>query len=283
MAARSVVAAVDRDRGKDPRQGRVKTLARPMGTAAFRITEKLSPQLSVLIPKTTPQIFVHEGARQSLERRLKSAYPGPVVLAITDNRHSMISHRCENGVLQARIHHMFLDSPRSVVDALVRYVVQGDREASAIVGNFIDSNGHRVVKRSHNFQLETRGKRHDLLAIFHDINEKYFGGSVNALITWGKKPTRKSGAARHSIKLGSYTAAERLIRIHPALDRKWVPRYFVASVIFHEMLHHVIPGVQVYGRTLLHPESFRMRERTFHHYERARAWEMRFVSRLLRT
>ncbi len=281
MAARSVVAAVDR--GGAPRQGRVKTLARPMGTAAFRISEKLSPQLSVLIPKTTPQIFVHEGARQSLERRLKAAYPGPVVLSITDNRHSMISHRCENGVLQARVHHMFLDSPRSVVNALVRYVVHGEREASAVVGNFIDTNGHRVVKRSRNVQLETRGKHHDLLAIFHDLNDRYFGGSVNALITWGKKPTRKSKAARHSMKLGSYAASEKLIRIHPSLDRSWVPRYFIASVIFHEMLHHVIPAVHVDGRAILHSDAFRDRERTFRDYERARAWEIRFISRLLRS
>ncbi|MFO0678952.1 MAG: hypothetical protein U0169_20660 [Polyangiaceae bacterium] len=262
----------------------MKTLARPMGTAAFRISERLGPSLSVLIPKSAPQIFVHEGARQSLERRLKAAHPGPVVLSITDNRHSMISHRCENGVLQARIHHMFLDSPRSVVDALVRYVVQNDREASAVVGHFIDENGHRVVKRSRNAKLETRGKHHDLLAIFHDLNEKYFGGSVNTLITWGKKPTRKPGTPRHSMKLGSYTAAERLIRIHPSLDRAWVPRYFVAFVIFHEMLHHVIPATPgPDGRSNLHPEAFRARERTFRHYERARVWEHRFIARLLRS
>lgn len=264
---------------------RAKALAMRPSTAVLRVPERPSAQLAYLFPGGSPQIFVHEGARQALERRLTAAYPGPVVLSITDNRHSIISHRLESGVLRARIHHMFLDAPRGVVDALVRYVVRGEREASYLVGDFIEANGSRVVKRRRRLHLHTEGQHHDLLAIFDELNAKYFGGSVNALVTWGKRASRKAnrGKARSSIKLGSYTAAERLIRVHPVLDRAWVPRYFVAFVLYHEMLHHVLPSSRGEGRALLHPPAFRDRERQFRHYERALAWERQHIGRLLRS
>jgi hypothetical protein len=72
------------------------------------------------------------------------------------------------------------------------------------------------------------------------------------------------------------------VRIHPALDRRWVPRYFLAYVMFHEMLHHAMPVTRGPGRRLLHPPEFREREREFRHHERALAWERAHLHRLLR-
>jgi hypothetical protein len=73
-----------------------------------------------------------------------------------------------------------------------------------------------------------------------------------------------------------------LIRIHPALDRRWVPRYFLEYVMFHEMLHHLMPHTRGAGRRALHPPEFREREKEFRHYERAMAWERSHLARLLR-
>ena len=106
-------------------------------------------------------------------------------------------------------------------------------------------------------------------------------GTVDALVSWGRaSPARKP---RATIKLGSYSAVERLIRIHPNLDRSWVPRYFVQFIIYHEMLHHVIPASQGGGRRMLHPPIFTHRERLFRDYERALAWEKAHIGRLLRS
>jgi hypothetical protein len=251
------------------------------GVAAIRIPERMSAQLTPTLPFATPQLFVHEGARQALERRLMSAFPGIVTLSITDNRHSIISHSCKNGVLRARVHHMFLDAPPRVVRALVRYVTQGDRDASTYVGDYIEQNGARLARRRRGVALLAKGKHHDLLPIFNELNEKYFGGAVNALITWGKRGSRSG--PRRTIKLGSYSALDRLIRIHPALDRPWVPRYFVSFIMYHEMLHHVIPASRGAGRRMLHPPEFRDREAEFRHFERAIAWEKQHIGRLLRS
>ncbi|MBV9948682.1 MAG: hypothetical protein JOZ69_17675 [Myxococcales bacterium] len=255
---------------------------RPQVAAAIRIPERIGAQLRLVLPSTSPRLFVHEGARQALERKLRAAFPGPVILSITDNRHSIITHRVQRGILHARVHHMFLDAHPSVVEALVRYVTRGDRDASATLGDYIDANGFRLARRKRDAPLIPNGKHHDLLALFEDLNERYFGGAVNALIAWGKRPTTRA-AKRKTIKLGSYSGVDRLIRVHPALDRAWVPRYFVAYIVYHEMLHHVIPGSRGLGRVNLHPPEFKERERVFRHFDRAIDWEKRHVGRLLRS
>src|SRR5262249_24519678 len=109
-------------------------------SAAIRVPERMTAQLALVWPAVTPQIFVHEGARQALERRMRSAFGGPVNMFITDNRHSMISHSRRGGALEVRLRHMFLDAPPRVLDALVRYIACGDREASSCVGQYIEAN-----------------------------------------------------------------------------------------------------------------------------------------------
>jgi hypothetical protein len=285
MGVRSVVPLLYASRAGAPRMAGARGLivARPQVAAAIRIPERLGAQLRLVFPSASPRLFVHEGARQALERKLRVAFPGPVVLSITDNRHSIITHRVQRATLHARVHHMFLDAPAPVVDALVRYVTRGDRDASATLGDFIDANGFRLARRKRNDPLTTKGRHHDLLELFNGINGRYFGGNINAVITWGKRPTTKATTThRKTIKLGSYSAVDRLIRVHPRLDQKWVPRYFVAYIVYHEMLHHVIPGSRGLGRVNLHPPEFKERERHFRYFERALDWEKRHVSRLLR-
>lgn len=281
MAARSILTLHPHRLGALPRDARAKPLAKPQGAVVIRLPDRLAAPYEALIPRSTPRLYVHEGARQALERRLEAASPVPVSLAITDNRHSIISHSWHGGMLRARVHHMFLDAPIAIQHALVRYVTQADREASIALGSFIEARSDRLARRAGRRPLVTKGKHHDLLALFADVNERYFGGTVNALISWGRRVRREG--PRFTIKLGSYDENERLIRINPALDRPWVPRYFVAFIVFHEMLHHVIPARRGERRRELHPPEFRDRERTFRHYERALVWEKKNLGRLLRT
>jgi hypothetical protein len=267
-----------------------KTSAPRRAPAAVRVPDPRQLQVSLEFPSGTPQIFVHEGARLLLERRISTARArvgeaGPVFVRITDNCRRMLSvarhgRPASEAALEVRLHHMFLDAPVEVHEALARYVVDGDdRVASALVGKFIDAHSHRIrAVRPVSSRVRPRGAVHDLLAIFHRVNATYFGGSIDALITWGRAPKRRTSGPRKAIKLGSYSATERLIRVHPVLDRAWVPRYFVAFVVFHEMLHHVVPAIQ--GAP--HPPEFQDRERAFRDYERAVAWERAHLARLLR-
>jgi len=284
MAARSTVPLLSsapralRVYGTETGTVRYRRYAKPMGAVAIRVPER-APH--AVFPRFTPRLFVHEGARQSLERKLSVGWSRPVLLSITDNRHAMISHSEERGVVRARVHHMFLDAPARVQDALVRYVRQGDREASDLIGRYIESNTPRLARVSRRRRLVTHGEHHDLLAVFQRLNEKYFDGALHVLVTWGVRQARPR-KPRATIKLGSYAFQDRLVRIHPALDRRWVPRYFLEYVMFHEMLHHAMPATRGPGRRLLHPPEFREREREFRHHERALAWEKAHLHRLLR-
>ncbi|MFO0667190.1 MAG: hypothetical protein U0174_24770 [Polyangiaceae bacterium] len=257
--------------------------------AAIRVPPKrLSGAPFLVFPPGNPRLYVHEGARQGLERRFTLARGALVVLSITDNRHAMISQTRHGGVLFLRLHHMFLGAGDIVVDALVRYVLFGDKEASIELGHFIESNGHTLARRSPRaVPLTTSGKHHDLLRILEEVQQRYFPNTARALITWGPRTKPRGGEGprpkRKTIKLGSYSFHERIIRIHPALDRSWVPRYFVAFVVYHELLHHFSPSTRGRSaRRALHPPEFLAKERAFRNYERAVTWQSRNLSRLLR-
>ena len=256
-----------------------------MAPSAIRVPDPRLVQLPLQFNAFGPQIFVHEGARQSLERRFEAAVNCPLQLAVTDNRHSMVTYHKVRGVLRVRVHMMFLDAPDPVLDALVRYVVRGDRESSQVLGEFIEANGHKIrASREVPGPLRSEGRHHDLMKILARLNGRYFGGEhSDVLITWGRRTRPRTSRARRTIKLGSYSPTERLIRVHPALDARWVPRYFVEYIVYHELLHHVVPAVRNGRRTELHPPEFLRREQEFRHYERAIAWETAHIDRLLRS
>ncbi len=127
-------------------------------------------------------------------------------------------------------------------------------------------------------RLQPRGRIHDLQEIFERLNAEHFGGAIEARIGWG--PVRL-GRRRRTVKTGVYVQDARLIRIHPTLDRPEVPAYYVAAVVFHEMLHQAVPAREVNGRRVVHGADFRARERAYPDHARARAWEERNLALLL--
>ena len=101
-------------------------------------------------------------------------------------------------------------------------------------------------------------------------------------ITWGKLPTIRR---RRSIRLGSYSEEDELIRIHPYLDQPQVPEFFIKYIVFHEMLHaHLGVEVLASGRRNVHSREFNRKERAYHEYDRAVAWQEtpKHLNRLLR-
>jgi hypothetical protein len=218
---------------------------------------------------------------RGLVGRLAALIDEPVRLVITDNRHTMISTRRDQGTLVVRVHHMFLDADDATVTALGQYVRGGNRRASARLDEFIAR--HRAAlgaSRRRSTVIRTQGEHHDLEAIFEGLANRHFGGPVDALITWGRRAQRRT--LRRSIQLGTYLADERLIRIHPVLDQAWVPGFYVEAVVFHEMLHHDMPCVVKNGRRWFHTKEFRDRERSFEHHDVSERWEKQHLTRLLR-
>ncbi len=240
---------------------------KPIGlpSAAKRLQRRLSRQIGVLSNETA-----------TLDIRL------------TNNHSTMLSVRREPGRYRLRLHHMFVAASAQVVAALGRYVIHPEAEASATLDAFIAERSaalkpvRDVSLRRPRIIERPGGQHHDLKAIFDEINAGYFAGTIDAKITWGRRKRCPDPARLHkTLTMGSYSVEDRLIRIHPTLDRPDVPLYYLAWIVYHEMLHqkHGIP--ELGGRRCYHPPSFLAEERLFDEYERAHRWERQHQHRLL--
>jgi len=224
-------------------------------------------------------------AQDSLERRIRAHLSrGRVQVTLTDNRYTMISVRriAKERRYEVRLHHMFADADPVITRALARYIADNDAEASRVLGDFIDANSGHVrgrARRTPTTVIFTAGEHHDLRQIFDDLNVRYFGNKIEAAITWGARTGRPR--RRNSIKMGSYSVEDRLIRIHRSLDRAFVPRFFVAWIVFHEMLHQVHDIRVKNGRREFHSKEFLADEAQFEHYDEARSWERRHLDAIL--
>jgi hypothetical protein len=216
-----------------------------------------------------------------LEASLAREAGKPLRLVLTDNRSVLLSVKREAGSLLLRLHRMFLHAPEGVVTALARNIRRRGRAADGEVRRFMNANLHRVRRTPREMPpLVTSGRVFDLDGVFADINARFFGGRMRLPITWGRGVGR---ARRGGLTFGSYDPVLSLIRIHPVLDRPNVPRFFLESVVHHEMLHHHMGGVpDRAGRTVYHTRAFREAEARFPHHREALAWEKANLPELLR-
>ena len=201
-------------------------------------------------------------------------------LTLTDNHYNIVAVRRDPSTYVVRIHRIFAGAEPRLVRALVRYVVHNDRRASSFLGEFIERHEHiinRAPRRPRLVKLRAAGRAYDLQDIFERLNRQYFRGTLQAQITWGPAAIR---ARQRSIKMGSYSVEDRIIRVHPALDRDEVPLFFVEWIVFHEMLHGRHEIRRSGGRRCFHPPEFLAQEREFVDYQRASAWEKENVDSL---
>ncbi len=221
---------------------------------------------------------------QELQRYLSRTAARKVRLRLTDDRRELLEARSHEGqALNLTVHGLILDAPRRVIRALAGFVQEPVPERRRKVirlyrGTGLDRAGDRSPG-GRRVTLRHAGARFDLKAVYDRLNGEYFDGTLHAFITWGRR-TRRRGA--RSIHFGSYNWERRLIRVNPLLDRGFVPRYFVDSVVYHEMLHAAL-GVRAGrdGGIEAHTAEFRRREAGFRHAARARVWERRHLHRFL--
>jgi len=196
-------------------------------------------------------------------------------VTLTDNRSSVISVRPgRNGArIGLRVHRMFLSADADTLSALAAWVKNRRcRKASQVLDRFIAGHRHVLDETPKRAPIvRTEGLHHDLARILGELNYAHFARRITAAITWGRMPGSKR---RRSIRFGSYSYSENLIRIHPALDQKFVPEHFVRYIVFHEMLHaDEGVGASANGRRTVHSRAFRAREREFPGYALAVEWQ----------
>jgi hypothetical protein len=129
------------------------------------------------------------------------------------------------------------------------------------------------------FQHE--GRYFDLRAIFVELNERHFAGRLRGYkVMWGR---RRRQRPKEYFVFGTIQEEDRVIRINPSLDQPFVPRWFLKYILYHEMLHSVVPDEPTgRNRRHVHTAEFNRRERQFPGYWRARRWEEENLARFLR-
>jgi len=234
-----------------------------------------------------PRRGIASGGWSDTERvqyMLRSIVGPKVLVRLTSNRSTMLSYEWRRGVLYLRLHRVFAEAQLPVLRAVAAFAGVGryTKVRARVIDRFIDAAAPRRQPADRG-PVRPVGQFHDLKAIFDDLNRRFFDGRIDAEITWAERRARRSGRKR-TIRLGTYVDDLRLIRVHPALDQAFVPDFYVASVVFHEMLHQVF-GIErsPSGRRVIHSPAFRRAERAHPDHERAQAWEQKNLARLLQS
>ncbi len=217
-----------------------------------------------------------------IEQLLRQLLGPRVMVQLTQNRSTMISYSVKRGVRYVRLHALFAQAPDHILGAVARFVStkQPDPKTVWLIDQWIEIHRPYVKRQGRKPRVLPKGEVHDLQDIFDGLNQQYFSGRVQSRITWSTAARKQK---RMSIRMGSYSEHEQLIRIHPALDQTFVPEFFVASVVFHEMLHELHGVAETAdGTRRVHTPAFRQDEARFEAYAKARAWEAKHLRRLLR-
>jgi hypothetical protein len=193
-------------------------------------------------------------------------------LKINDNRSTMLSVKWEPDCTKVSLHRMFLEAPHNVMQALACYLKGEHKKLAPSIRAYIEYNLQQL-DYSHELnlsKLQAKGRVYDLQEMYDSLNRRYFQGSLGLHITWFGQGRRKMC---NRITFGLFHDPLRLIKINRLLDNKRFPDYFVAYVIYHEMLHYVCPAyVDEKGQKHIHSKEFKEREKEYRHFKLAQQW-----------
>lgn len=131
----------------------------------------------------------------------------------------------------------------------------------------------RRLQRGRKIIGSGEGNYHSLGQVYREVNQRFFSDQVEIRkLGWG--PRRSWG------RLGHYDPVHNTITISPVLDSPRVPRYVVAYIVYHEMLHTLFgDSLSGTGRRRHHPVGFRKAEQAYPDYLAAK----RFLTAYCRT
>jgi hypothetical protein len=234
------------------------------------------PQVPLVPHRARPSARESQSASRAVLCAMLEQQTGwRVLLTITDNTSTLMSFKYDRrfGALRVRLHHMFLSTSPEIARALAAWIRSPrSKKAAALLNQFIRENTHQVRRiPPRPVSAVTKGRYLDLQVVFDVLNREHFANRVTATITWGRTPTTNR---RRSIRFGGFFPNESVIRIHPLLDQKYVPAYFVRYIVFHEMLH-AEQGIDHSGaeRRRIHTAEFNRRERAYPDHARVVAWQ----------
>jgi hypothetical protein len=230
--------------------------ARPSGIQGAVRTEKV---LRGSVLRFRPQLF----------------FGGELRIEFHRNTSTMASLGRRGRVYRLRLHELFARAPEPVLEALARcfFMRRGTRqmhEARERIFRFLER--HRSNPLCHPCDVEARGPRgrvYDLARVQDALRRSFLPRCPRLRIGWSPRVTSTLMAKWVATPAG----VPNVILVNPLLDSRRVPRYYLDYIVFHELLHEVIPIRRECGRWSHHPAEFRRQERRFPHFEKALRWE----------
>jgi hypothetical protein len=223
--------------------------------------------------------YTEEYRRMDLEREFSDKLQTKTRITVTRNRSNLLSvHKEGNDQVHLRVQEIFLRAPQPVWEAIGTFIVSPSTKTRRIIRDFISQNrpADALKKSGRTLKLTTQGVYYQLDSIYQALNSEYFNGEVKCHISWGKPYLKKR---KRSISFGNYDGFSNLIKINPSLDHPKVPDYFIRYIVYHEMLHAKLENVlkQKTVRRAHHPVEFCESEKKFLEYEKAIAWEKKYI------
>lgn len=209
---------------------------------------------------------------EELERKLGLDSRLNYILKVNNNRSTMVSVKWEPDRTKVSLHQMFLDAPRTIMDDLACYIRKDHEEISPLVRAYIEDNLKKFdySRALDAKKLVVRGEFYNLKELYDEINRDYFNSSLNLQITWFGTPRKRRG---NKVNLGFYHDTTRLIKINRLMDKPEFPKFVIAYVIYHEMLHYVCPAYfDERGRHQIHSKEFKKLEEEFADFQKANEW-----------
>lgn len=185
------------------------------------------------------------------------------------------SIRLKDGELALKISDLLERAPAPVLEALFhilvcklfrREVPQRHQQCYRLYLNRHDVRGDvQRTRKERGWKLcaGPRGDFYDLDPLFEELNQRFFAGELaKPALGWSRQQSRTL--------LGHYDPSHHAIVLSKLLDGAEVPRVAVEFVLYHEMLHIVIPVEHCGGRRSVHPAKFRKAEKAFPQYTEAK-------------
>jgi len=114
-------------------------------------------------------------------------------------------------------------------------------------------------------EYESDGMYFNLRFLFDKINKTYFENNLAVkYLGWSKN--------KSYTRLGYYDQERNLLVISKIFDSRKVPQNVVEFLLYHEMLHIMLPSQKINGRRKIHTNEFRELEQRFPDFKQIEKW-----------
>lgn len=241
------------------------------------LPKKSKLALKPVVPTDVEELEFQRRARKILNIALEEGLK-VTGLVIHDNVHTLASIDKRK---RLRLQEVFYNADTRVIRSLMRVIGRKKRKGdNELVNKYLSENPpHRGINGIPISLLKDCygpfGRAYDLQKILKKVMNKYTGNIDNIMITW-RKPTK----GRSSITWGSYRSLGDggLIRINALLDRPQVPEYVVESVVYHELMHHIVPSETDGNVNRVHTRKFREMMSKYPNSDKAEEWKKKYFN-----